>query len=245
MEKISYPPVYFAGCENEDPELFLENLTAYANLLKITNPGKLLPLALKEGARTWYLNLEKNIKSDFKAFKETFLQRYSLPPFLHFRQTAELFNLQQQKDEHVRDYISRIMHRARQVNMSEDVTIQALLYGLLPDLKSHVLIHAPKTIAEFEQHALKAHHIQPKDRDSLQAAIEKLKADIECYAAKSHRFKSNVYRKHAKGFRNRENNFFRKDFYRCQKTRLQGRCFKCQKYGHLQKVCTFKFTNAK
>lgn len=179
MESNMYSPGFFSGRDGEDPEMFLDNLCAYASLRGATAPEKLLPLALKDGARAWYISLSAATKNDLDAFKAAFLQRYGPADIISFSKVGEIFESHQKPNEKVRDYVSRISHQCSLAKLLEEMTVKALLNGLLPSLRTFVLSKTPKTLEDVEKEAVTAELISPKDDRTVIAAVDELRNQVE------------------------------------------------------------------
>lgn len=178
-ESTAYNPGYFSGKDGEDPELFLDNLTAYSALRNSVDPLKIVPLALKDGARVWFLNLADESKADWAAFKAAFLGRYGPAEVVNFSKVGEIFEAKQGPLEKSRDFVSRITHKCNVAKLDEAMTVKALLNGLLPHLRTYVLTKDAKTIADVEKHAITAELVQPRQEDqSIVAAMDALREEV-------------------------------------------------------------------
>ena len=180
-EASPYTPGYFHGKDGEDPEMFLDNLTAYCSLRNNADVIKILPLALRDGARVWFNNLSEDSKKDITTFKKALLDRYGPADITNFSKVGEIFETRQGPTEKARDYVSRVTHLCSMAKLNDTMTNKALLNGLLPAIRSYVLAKDAKTTQEIEQHAITAELIQPKTEDtsSLVAAMDALKSEIQ------------------------------------------------------------------
>ena len=178
-ESQAYVPGYFHGKDGEDPELFMANLTAYCALRNTADPMKILPLAFKDGARVWYTNLPDESKTDLNTFRPLFIKRYGPADITKFSAIGHIFQEKQKEGEKARDYVSRMTHLCSQSKLSDDMTAQALLNGLLPHLRTHVLNKDPKTPDDIEKEAIKAELVQPAPKEpSMVAAMDALREEV-------------------------------------------------------------------
>ena len=87
----AYTAGYFAGKSGESPELFIENVNAYCALRNDMAPQKFFPLALPDGAKAWYLNLDEGDKKNWDKLQNKFKERYDPPDILNFAQAGDVF----------------------------------------------------------------------------------------------------------------------------------------------------------
>ena len=182
MEMASaYTAGYFAGKSGESPELFIENVKAYCALRNDMAPEKFFPLALQDGAKAWYLNLDEADKKDWEKLQKKFKERYDPPDILNFAQVGDVFATKQGDNEMVRDYISRIQRICHTAKLDEPLTLKAVLNGLLPTLQTFVLPKEPKTLADIEKHAVMAELVAPKPvaTTSLQATVDDIQQKMD------------------------------------------------------------------
>ena len=181
MTTSVYTPGYFSGKSGESPEDFLDNVKAYCALRNDTAPEKFLPLALKEGAKAWYLTLEDPDKSDWDKISTKFKERYNPPKIMNFARVGDLFESKQGENESVRDYISRVQHACHVAKLDNDMTMKAVLNGLRQSLQTFVLAKDPKTLPEIEKHAIMAELVTPKPvaTTSLQEAVDDIKLKMD------------------------------------------------------------------
>ena len=181
MTTSVYTPGYFYGKSGESPEDFLDKIKAYCALRNDTAPENFLRLALKEGAKAWYLTLEDPDKSDWEKFSKKFKERYNPAEIMNFARVGDLFEFKQGKNESVRDYISRMQHACRVAKLDNDMTVRAMLNGLRQSLQTFVLAKNPKTLPEIEKHAIMAELVTPKPvaTTSLQEAVDDIKLKLD------------------------------------------------------------------
>ena len=71
-------------------------MTAYYAMQNNLAPHIFIPLALRDGAQTWYRTLSEDIKSDWSALKEVFIKCQSPPRFMNVVQVADVFTTKQE-----------------------------------------------------------------------------------------------------------------------------------------------------
>ena len=178
-EATTYTAGFFHGKDNEDAEVFFQNLTSYCSLKEV-DILKIIPLALKDGARVWFVNLSDDDKKDADTLRANFLQRYGPPDITNFSKVTEIFSMKQGSNEKARDFISKITNLCSKAKLSDDMTCKAILQGLHPTIQAYVLAKDAKTLAEIDKQAIMAELINPKAKEpSIHAAVVALREEIQ------------------------------------------------------------------
>ena len=178
-EATTYTAGFFHGKDNEDAEVFFQNLTSYCSLKEV-DILKIIPLALKDGARVWFVNLSEDDKKDANTLKANFLQRYGPPDITNFSKVAEIFSMKQGSNEKARDFISKITNLCSKAKLTDDMTCKAILQGLHPTIQAYVLAKDAKTLAKIDKQAITAELINPKAKEpSIHAAVVALREEIQ------------------------------------------------------------------
>ena len=101
---------------------------------------------LQGSAEAWYRNLTEDDISSFKNIKEAFARRYKSKGG-NYAQRIALEDREMKKGEKMVDYIEDVIVQSRQVGLSEDETISALLRGAPKHIRCFVYSQAPEGIA--------------------------------------------------------------------------------------------------
>ena len=169
----------FQGKPNEDPDEFMNKFQALISL-KGGDTAKALPLYLSNSAYVWYANLEDAKKTDYETVKKLFLERYRLADSLKIAQRAEVFNMRQEVQESVKDYIGRIRHKANQVGLKEEMVFTAILRGLKPSIRALVTMQEPKDSDAIEKMASLIEASQAdSDTQPIMAVVQELRGMID------------------------------------------------------------------
>ena len=105
-----------------------------------------LPLLLKDLSYAWFKNLSPDQLQDFDSIKQAFKERYIAVPKTQCL-LANVWNHRQVPNESVDNYYVSLMNLAKQANMNEETYLkEALVNGLLPQIKREILLNNPGTI---------------------------------------------------------------------------------------------------
>ena len=186
----SLTPGTFSGNAGEDAEEFIGKFKAYISLRNNADAAKAFPLVLKGNAYTWYVGLEDTKKTNFGEIEKAFLERYKINQRLHFSKTREIFSNIQGKNESVQDFVSKIKRTSALIALPPAMIMQAVLGGLRPNIRCHVLLQNPTTLEEVETQATLAETSldNTQEESTVLTAIEQLREQVSALtvAAVSH-----------------------------------------------------------
>ncbi len=159
----SYPdiltPKHFTGeADAAQAITFLSKFKAFSGYLGLDISQQLnaFSLLLTQKAATWYATLNSSVKAEWKTLEEAFLNRYGILDCLRWKETSELFKLDQQQGQPVLEYIENMCFRGKLAKIDEDVIIQASIRGVQVDIQRFIVERNPKSITELKNHALLA-----------------------------------------------------------------------------------------
>jgi hypothetical protein len=129
---------------------WLDQFVAYSNFKKLTDPDRmeLFKLLMEDHARQWLDSLPENKKADLPTLLLEFKKRHALTRVDKWRQTANIWSRRQGTDESVDDYFAAMQTAAKQIDMDSSSLNDALIQGLRPELRLHVLHAEPTSIEE-------------------------------------------------------------------------------------------------
>lgn len=151
----------YRGSSDDDPEEFIKGLK-YLQMANGWNDSKLLGNALfslKDHARHWYETQPENSFADaddanhipkFKNFETKFLAKFKKDE-TQSDVMCEVLNSKQQRGQSVTDYLSVVLPLlARITGINDEFKCGIVLNGLLPSLKSQLVLKEVKTLADLE-----------------------------------------------------------------------------------------------
>ncbi len=151
-------PGTFSGRSNESGKNWLERFELWANCKGYSEDVRKAALALylQESAATWLQVLSDAEKDTFPHLRTAFLKRYGVDQQPDWQRASQLWTLQQQSGESALDFIAKIQRAARDVRMTEELQCLAVINGLRPSIRAHVLRQNPADIASIRQAAVLA-----------------------------------------------------------------------------------------
>ena len=143
-------PAPFFGKPTEDLAAFLSHFERYSNFCGWDSKQCLraLPLYLQGNAGSWYASLNTSFDSydDLtKALKEQFSNPASI-----WLLRQQLSARKQNETKSLANYAAEIRRLCKRLSLSDSECMHYFIQGLHPDLKSHVILGQPKTLAEAE-----------------------------------------------------------------------------------------------
>ena len=143
-------PKPWTGLSSEDPESWLEIFTNYCNFRELKEPDCLrLMIILQQGAAgLWVHTLPTASKNSIAALVQAFKENYFRSPELKFQDASELWSRPQKATEPFNDYLTRLRRGANRLNINDEVLHYAVLNGLKPAVKSHILQQGVKTLQD-------------------------------------------------------------------------------------------------
>jgi hypothetical protein len=172
-------------------EKWLEKFRRYVAFKKITEADQvqLFHLLMRDQAADWLAALPDARKMFIQDLMHEFMKRHELSRVEKWRQTADLWKRKQAVDESVDDYVASMQAAARRINMAADSLIDAVIQGLLPQIRLHVLHTGADSIesildaARVSEAAHAANTSQNTQVDKLTAKVEQLIDRISAQAS--------------------------------------------------------------
>jgi hypothetical protein len=126
---------------SESAEKWLEKFRRYVAFKKITEADQvqLFHLLMRDQAADWLAALPDVRKMFIHDLMQEFVKRHELSRVEKWRQTADIWKRKQATDESVDDYVASMQAAARRINMTTESLIDAIIQGLLPHIRLHVL----------------------------------------------------------------------------------------------------------
>ena len=145
----AFQPSVFSGQSNESAQDFLNQFENYAKLSGLEGEEKIVVfnLLLRGLAKFWFQDLTAADKATFENIKIKFKATY-LSQSKNWLTTQKLENRKLLSGEKAEIYIQDIMQMANNIGMTEKEKQAALIRGLSPKLKSHLITHNPQSLAE-------------------------------------------------------------------------------------------------
>jgi Retrotransposon gag protein len=143
-------PKPWTGLSSDDPESWMEIFTNYCNFRELKESDSLrLMIILQQGAAgLWVQTLPTSSKSSLPALVQAFKDNYFRSPELKFQDASELWSCPQKATEPFNDYLTRLRRGANRLNISDEVLHYAVLNGLKPAVKSHILQQGVKSLQD-------------------------------------------------------------------------------------------------
>ena len=150
-------PAPFLGKPTDDITAFLSHFERYSKFCGWDSKQCLraLPLYLQGNASSWYTTLDtcfENYDDLVNALKDQFSNPASM-----WLLRQQLSARKQQETESLANYAADIRRMCKRLGLSDGEGMHYFIQGLHADLKSHLVLGQPKTLAEAENLA----HINP------------------------------------------------------------------------------------
>lgn len=141
-----------------DAEAFMREFEDTSNYkgLNAAKRQAAFSLCLKGAVKDWHDSLPQDIKNDWDRMKDRFLNVYKPRPELKWARERELYQRQQKVGEPVVSFISTLHREARALQLGEEQTINLIIGGLQPQIRSHVLDQHPHNLEELRESASRA-----------------------------------------------------------------------------------------
>jgi hypothetical protein len=132
-------------------EKWLEKFNMYCAFKKLGDEDRLrlFHLLMKDRAADWLRALPEHKKKDINSLTQEFILRHQLSCVEKWQQKAELWRRKQLPTESVDDYVATMQATARRLNMPEPYLADAIMQGLHPELRLHVLHSKAETVEEI------------------------------------------------------------------------------------------------
>jgi hypothetical protein len=121
----------------------------------MTDPQSLIAsfaLLMTDSARVWYRSLKASDLNSFEHLARLFIIRFNEDKKIWTR-TAELWRYKMTNNQTVAAFIADLTVRASQLGVSDKDTFLIALNGLLPRLRSSILLKEPRNLTELIQYA--------------------------------------------------------------------------------------------
>jgi hypothetical protein len=148
---ISPKPFEGKQGDSERAEQWVNAFKAYAKLRSLTkaSQAQYFALLMVKDAAIWLQSLPEEITTNIDSLIAEFNKRFSLTALDRWRKASTLWSREQAQDESVDKYISDIRNSARIVPITDQAMLQfAIIRGLRPEIKLHVLQSSPKSIED-------------------------------------------------------------------------------------------------
>ena len=143
-------PAPFFGKPTEDLAAFLSHFERYSNFCRWDSKQCLraLPLYLQGNAGSWYASLNTSF-DNYDDFTKALKEQFSIPASIWLLR-QQLSARKQNETESLANYAAEIRRLCKRLSLSDSECMHYFIQGLHPDLKSHVILGQPKTLAEAE-----------------------------------------------------------------------------------------------
>jgi hypothetical protein len=131
-------------------EKCLDKFNMYCAFKKLGDEDRLrrFHLLMKDRAADWLRALPEHKKRDINSLTQEFILRHQLSCVEKWKQKAELWRRKQLSTESVDDYVATMPATARRLNMPEPYLTDAIMQGVHPELRLHVLHSKAETVEE-------------------------------------------------------------------------------------------------
>jgi hypothetical protein len=166
----------------DQAENWLEQFSRYVTFKKLNEEDQLqlFQLLMKDQAADWLTALPRFRKDDIHVLKEEFMKRHRMTRVEKWRQTADIWKRRQGPTEPVDDYMAAMQAAARRVKMAQSSLADAIIQGLRPEIRLHVLHAGSETLeqileaARISEAAHSANMGQTTSTDKLAVKVEQL-----------------------------------------------------------------------
>jgi hypothetical protein len=144
-------PTPFFGKLTDDLTAFLSHFERYSNFSgwDSKQPLRALPLYLQGNAGSWYASLNTSFES-YDALINALKEQFSNPASLLLLRQQLSSRKQVFETESLANYAAEIRRLCKRLGLSDNEGMHYFIQGLHPDLKGHVILGQPKTLAEAE-----------------------------------------------------------------------------------------------
>jgi hypothetical protein len=166
----------------DQAEKWMEQFSRYVTFKKLNEEDQLqlFQLLMKDQAADWLTALPRFHKDNIHVLKEEFMKRHRMTRVEKWRQTADIWKRRQGPTEPVDDYMAAMQAAARRVKMSQSSLADAIIQGLRPEIRLHVLHAGSETLeqileaARISEAAHSANMGQTTATDKLAVKVEQL-----------------------------------------------------------------------
>lgn len=133
---------------------WLRKFELWSRCRQYTDDTKLaaIQLLLADSAATWANVLNDDQKDSWSHFRDAFIERFSSSDNQHsWQRTEQLWNVQQNDDEPVLDFIDRVRLLAHDCSASDDLTMSAVIHGMRDSLRRRVIQKEPADLSAMRR----------------------------------------------------------------------------------------------
>ena len=180
-----YAPPVFEGRSTDDALSFLQYVERYAAFKQMSDGEKLqfMAILLRDAASDFYEGLPTAQRQSWDQFKTAFLARFGRSEAVRWRDTSDLYTMAQKLDESAEDFISRVTKKAKYIpNIDESLLRSAVIQGLRPQIRSHVLQANVQTMADLLQAARVADVATTSSDPTFQQLLNEIRHSNEQHA---------------------------------------------------------------
>ena len=149
------PEVYKAG-PNQDAKDWLNALTYWMGYKQMANIdcARIFPLFLRDAAAVWFETVPASTRLDWELLQRTFLERFRHPDCIQWVDTSDVFAYKQAADQSVDDFLTIMQKKINRVqDLPVKTQIHAIISGLRPEIRQHVIQHTCDSIQEVRRWA--------------------------------------------------------------------------------------------
>ena len=143
-------PKPFTGLSDDTDaaENWLAYFERYAQYRSLNNDDKLrlFGMLLRDTAADWLSTLNDKITKSFDLLRQEFILTYFKSDQLKWLDAKKLFGENMSSDEKVEQYVTRMKRAARHLNISQELLNYAIVSGLRPNIRTHVLSQGLKDL---------------------------------------------------------------------------------------------------
>ena len=175
-------PKPFTGKAGQEAESWLEYLERYANFRKLSplERQELFCILMHDGAADWLMTLPNAYHMTYAALTQAFRDAYFKSPELQWREAGDLWNQAQRADERVEDFVTRLRKAARRLNFPDQVLHYAVIAGLRPQIRLHVVQQGVRTLDDTLRAAKVAEAAAATTPDAVSVVLlEAIKASAQ------------------------------------------------------------------
>ena len=163
--------------------IWLENFERLCAFKDIDEEKKLqlFPLYLTENTLQWYSSLAEDSTDTWEHLKSAFKQRYQPHSAEKWNNINKLYQVKQNNDETVEDYLQRVQLLGNQVKKTFEETRDLMINGFLPDIKRRVIMKDPTTYDELLKTAKETQVLFPirETQDDIRESLAELTNQVK------------------------------------------------------------------
>jgi len=172
-------PQVFHGHSNEDAADFLKYVERFSTYKQMDDAEKLQFVAiLFWGAAGDFLDtfeFPTDCEDPWDFFKTAFLARFGRLEATTWRDVQQMFATPQAAGEAASDFIARMTHAAKRVDVDDKLLRMAIMSGLKPELRTHVLQSQHSTLEDLTHTARIADAAVTTSNPGLSQVLEELR----------------------------------------------------------------------